>query len=928
VGAGDGTVQGLTTLLNNGPAAQRLNVVLVAEGFQASELSAFADTCDDFVTTLQAEAWFPVLGLAVNVYRLDVASNESGADDPSTCGDGSTGSGVTRATFFDATFCNAGIRRCLSGNTTLVRDTLDAQLPQWHVGAVLVNTSQRGGCANGDVFWTALSSDWREVVLHELGHAAFGLGDEYDYWAGCGTDTDRDTAPVGEPSEPNVTTDTTAAKWRDLLTPGAPVPTMTNPDCTQCDRRANVLLEDTAIGLYEGAQYYHCGRFRPAYTCKMRDSSQEYCRVCLNALAAVLGEFIEPDISLEVEPTSLDFGDVPFAMTMFRAFTVRNRRGSFPGAMSVSVTAPPAPFALAPGTPTSFTLPAPVLEDATARLVFVSFTAPTVPGTGAGSMSVSSAEDPGGSPVPVNLIGRAIEPPPVDSVLALDRSGSMSEPASVAGQTKTDYVIDAANLYVTLLKENDRIGLVRFNDESDASDVLLTMTVAGPEGSGAGRQAAWAALTPAALAADGFTSIGAGMINGSGVLDGGTADARALVVLTDGIQNTNPDVLDAIPVVGGKSPRQRVFAVGLGLNQLEDTLQQIASVTNGVAQITGDLVADKEFLLQKLYVQILADAGDEAFVRDPSSTLLPGQRRATTVLIGEVDVAADFVVVFRAADVFPKYLRAWLEAPDGSLIQPGDQGPGVNMTFHAQPASVFFRVTFPVIPANSDGTHAGRWRLWVENLTGHVIEVRTAATPATSAFDGAVLTYATMVKARSDLRLDGRVVQPSYQPGSPMTVVLEPTLYGLPVTLDPPVRVTMARPDGVSHTLTLSPDGAGAYRADTTDTGLIGAYLFTADVGATTPQGTRVTRYRTMTGIILRPGGGAGGGGQGGGGQGGGGQGGGGQGGGGQGGGGHDCGCGCGCRHHGCAPCGRDRPTKPTVQTHLPTVPPGTVRRA
>jgi len=819
MGTGDGTVQGLVSLINNGPVSERLNVVLVAEGFQASELSAFTDACADFVTTLQAEAWFPVLGQAINVHRLDVSSTDSGADDPVTCG----GSGDTSATFFDASFCNSGIRRCLLGNGTLVRDTLDAQLPQWHVAAVLVNTTQRGGCANGNVFWTALSSDWREVVLHELGHAAFGLADEYDYWAGCGEDTDRDNAPVGEPSEPNVTTDNGGTKWRDLMTPGAPIPTMSNPDCTECDRRANTLLDDTAIGLFEGAQYFHCGRFRPAYTCKMRDSSQDYCRVCLAAIAAVLGEFIEPDVSLEVEPTSLSFGDVPFGMTMFRALRVRNRRGTFPGALSVTLTAPTSPFALAPGTPVTFTVPAPVLEDAIERLVFVAFTAPAAPGVGVGTMSLSSADDPSGSPVLVNLDGRAVEPPPVDSVLVIDRSGSMSEPASVAGETKTDYAIAAANLYVALLKENDQIGLVRFNDESEASDVLLTMAVAGPEGNGPGRQAAWAQLTAANLAADGLTSIGAGMINGSGVLDGGTADARALVVLTDGIQNTDPDVPDAIPVVSGKTPRQRVFAVGLGLNQLEDTLQQIASVTNGVAQITGDLVADKEFLLQKLYVQILADAGDEAFVRDPASTLRPGQRRATTVLVGEVDVAADFVVVFRASGVFPKYLRTWLEAPDGTIIGPEDQGPGVNLSFHTQPTSVYFRVTFPVVPLNSGGTHAGRWRLWVQNITGGpVIGVSAAG----SSFDGETLTYATMVKARSDLRLDGRVVQSDYFPGTAMTAVLEPTLYGLPSALDAPVQVTVSRPDGVTHTLTATPDGFGGYQAVTTDTGLPGAYLF------------------------------------------------------------------------------------------------------
>jgi hypothetical protein len=325
-------------------------------------------------------------------------------------------------------------------------------------------------------------------------------------------------------------------------------------------------------------------------------------------------------------------------------------------------------------------------------------------------------------------------------------------------------------------------------------------------------------------------------------------------------------------------------------------------VTNGVAQITGDLVADKEFLLQKLYVQILADASDEAFVRDPASTLFPGQRRATSVLIGEVDVAADFVVVFRAGPVFPKYLRIWLEAPDGTVIEPADQGSGVNMTFHVHPTSVFFRVGFPVVPGRP-GTHAGRWRLWVENASGQVVEIAGAFS------SGALLSYATMVKARSDLRVAGHLVQPVYAPGSPMTVVLEPTLYGLPAALDPPVRVTVVRPDSVSRTVTLARDDVGSYRGQFTDTGALGAYLFTADVAATTPLGNRVTRYRQLTGIILRPGGGQDGGGQDGG------------------------GCGCGCRREcrccsGCSRCRHERAgightTQPVP--HLPhpsTVPP------
>ena len=152
MGTGDGTVQGLITLVDNGPATQRLNVVLVAEGFRASELDAFGDACDDFVNALRAESWFPVLGRAINVHRLDVASTDSGADDPGTCGDGSSGSGAAPDTFFDVSFCNGGDPPLPAGQRHPRARHPGRAAAAVARAAVLVDTSQRGGCANGDVF--------------------------------------------------------------------------------------------------------------------------------------------------------------------------------------------------------------------------------------------------------------------------------------------------------------------------------------------------------------------------------------------------------------------------------------------------------------------------------------------------------------------------------------------------------------------------------------------------------------------------------------------------------------------------------------------------------------------------------------------------------------------------------------------------------
>ena len=228
------------------------------------------------------------MGNAINVHRLNVASTDSGTDSPATCPDGATGSGILVNTYFDSSFCNSGLWRCLSGDSGLVRDTLDDELPGWDVGIVLVNTTDHGGCASGNVSFTCVKSGWENIALHEMGHN-FGLADEYHYWQGCASgETDRDMPPRQSP--PPLTLPPrrieTNLKWRHLLTPGVPVPTMQNPDCSQCDDRPNVLSDDDAVGLFEGAGYYHCGRYRPAYRCRMRTNGAPFCRVCVEAMAA------------------------------------------------------------------------------------------------------------------------------------------------------------------------------------------------------------------------------------------------------------------------------------------------------------------------------------------------------------------------------------------------------------------------------------------------------------------------------------------------------------------------------------------------------------------------------------------------------------------------------------------------------------------
>lgn len=868
-GTGHGTVGELKKILDNGPDGDCLNIVLVAEGFKADQQEKFNQYCDEFVTTFKNEPWYPVLGNAFNIYRLNVASDMEGADKPPTCPDPDTPPHAPQdvETYFDAHFCGDFFTwRCLVVEWYFMHDVLEARVPGFDAGYALVNTDvnnidERGGCANYDKKVAAGSitghtpDEWKHVALHEIGHIIGGLADEYDIGKGDNTSFD--------PGKPNVTTETNIMnlKWKDFVAPELIsehlIPTMTSNDCSKSNKDTpNILTDDHKIGLFEGANYYHCGIYRPAFACRMRrilnpDSKlpEPFCRVCIQAIVDTLVEsgFITPSPRMEVVTGNgtllLDFGEVVYGLTMYRYFEVRNNRNGSPGKLRVNLSAAPTgQFSYAPDTETSFTLPSPVLEPYTFRKIFVSFTSSNVGGPDfTGSLDVTTPDDPINPLVTVDLLAKAKPPAPVDSVLIFDRSGSMIEDTGIPGKRKIDMAIDAGKLFVSLLKDNDRIGIVRFNDfANDPVDKLLNLEVAGDPDNG--RVSATSALTTANLSPSGNTSIGAGIILGSSVLDSAVANSRALIVLTDGRQNTDPDIPFATDKVLMKSPRQRVFAIGLGLNQLEDKLVQIASVTNGVAQITGDLVGYKEFLLHKLYVQILSDISDEAFAKDPVGIVVAGQKRATEVYIGEIDISADFIIVFRKTPVFPKSSRFWLEAPDGTIVTPSDTVLMPNVDYVEAKSHALFRWVFPAFP-DRPKAHIGRWRVWVENFYNK----------SSHSSDSGTFNYAVMCKVRSDLRLPGHLIQSSYEPGSTMTVILEPTVFGQPLQLDLPPTVQIIRPDNVVRSIILSPGSYGEYVGKFTDTSLVGPYLFSTEVSATSPAGNHVTRSRQFTGLIFYP---------------------------------------------------------------------------
>jgi hypothetical protein len=289
--AADGRVLGTTKVVDNGSTASRWNVVVLGDGYREAEMGKYAADTRRVVDVLLATSPYDELQAAINVHRVDVTSADSGADDPTSCG----GSGAVRRTYFDATFCGApGVQRLLVVDDLTALVVADDQVPEWDVILVMVNSPVYGG-SGGTTAVFSLAAGAEEIALHELGHSAFGLADEYEYYLGCGSDADRNQHPPLEPDEPNVTVNTNRAtlKWRQLVAPATPVPTTRNADCTQCDPQPDPQPTGT-VGLYEGAHYYHCRAYRPQFDCRMRALGYPYCAVCRRRIREVLTPYLPP----------------------------------------------------------------------------------------------------------------------------------------------------------------------------------------------------------------------------------------------------------------------------------------------------------------------------------------------------------------------------------------------------------------------------------------------------------------------------------------------------------------------------------------------------------------------------------------------------------------------------------------------------------
>ena len=282
-GTGDGNVLSVTKIQDNGSDTQRYNIVIMGDGYQTSEITTFENHAQAVVNAFNSQLAYGPCGGAVNFYRVNIESDDSGVDKPAAC----YATAINKDTYLDAHYCGGGIQRCIwSSNISLVQTTATNATVNWHFVIVLVNDTENGGCAGGNITFSSTGTNLEQIVMHELGHAIGGLGDEYEYGASSNTYTGS------EPSKPNLTIQTNRAnvKWYDLILATTPVPTWNQPNCATIS--SPPVTWNGIVGTYEGGnRHYTCGIYRPEPNCLMRTLNTDFCAVCTRRIQQVLMAF-------------------------------------------------------------------------------------------------------------------------------------------------------------------------------------------------------------------------------------------------------------------------------------------------------------------------------------------------------------------------------------------------------------------------------------------------------------------------------------------------------------------------------------------------------------------------------------------------------------------------------------------------------------
>lgn len=229
----------VVTMTNNGPTANRIDIIILGDGYRSTEMAKFRTDAANVANRLMSTSPFSSYRRSFNITRIETPSVQSGA-----------GRGTPRNTVYGAYFNCFSIQRLLCVNDTKVTNLISANLAsnRRDMVIVLVNDAEYGG-SGGRYAVASTHPLAADIMLHEIGHSFGNLDDEYVDEFNCG----RYTNPWGFNVSRSSTR--TGVPWARWIAATTPVPTP---------------ISFTGPGVFRGAFFCANGWYRPTADSMMR----------------------------------------------------------------------------------------------------------------------------------------------------------------------------------------------------------------------------------------------------------------------------------------------------------------------------------------------------------------------------------------------------------------------------------------------------------------------------------------------------------------------------------------------------------------------------------------------------------------------------------------------------------------------------------
>jgi len=278
--------QTITPLFTSGPAANRLNLVVLSEGYTSAQLGQFLFDATNMVSTMLSYSPYREYSNYFNAYAISVASTDPGSSHPQD--------DEYPNTYFGSYYLppDDTIIVIPSSGQQKVDALLASYMPYASLPVIIVNDGTPGGSDGfGKAALVAHSSMGPIMLTHETGHVLALLGDEYSH---------ATYTAFPDVEEPNTTraAERDQIKWKAWIAVDTPLPT------------PQTLVYADQVGLFQGAHYHTNGWYRPKLDCMMNHFGMDipFCEVCSEALVKAIYRKTRPVESFSPAASRLTVG--------------------------------------------------------------------------------------------------------------------------------------------------------------------------------------------------------------------------------------------------------------------------------------------------------------------------------------------------------------------------------------------------------------------------------------------------------------------------------------------------------------------------------------------------------------------------------------------------------------------------------------------